>query len=120
VANILKETEAMKHLTGAILLSPLFFTTAAQADSINNLSGAIGDSAEASAQVVAAGGQVAIGAVALPLSVVGSGAEMVGGASQDLADELWDAANAPLIVDQDVVIAVPPPPLKAKTEGARN
>lgn len=110
----------MKYLTGAILLCPIILTASAKADSFNNFSTAIGDSAEASAQVVAAGGQVAIGAVALPLSVVGSGAEMVGGASQALADELWDAANAPLIVDQDVVFAVPPPPLKTKTEGARN
>lgn len=110
----------MKYLTGAILLCPIILTASAKADSFNNLSVAIGDSAEASAQVVAAGGQVAIGAVALPLSVAGSGAEMVGNASQDLADELWDAANAPLTVDQDVVIAVPPPSLNEKAEEARN
>lgn len=106
----------MRYLIAAILMSPFILSASANADSFTNFSEAAGDSAEASSRVIAAGGQVALGAAAIPLSVIGSGADLVGEASHSLSDELWTAANAPLKVDDDVVIAVPPPSLTSTSQ----
>ena len=103
----------MKRLTIVSALSAFLTIGAAHADSVNNFSQAAGDSAEASARVIAAGGQVAVGAVALPLAAAGTIVEGTGSAVGELANDLWDAANTPLEVDDDIVIAQGPPTLSA-------
>lgn len=107
----------MKRIVIAALASGLVFTTSAHADSFKNFSEATGDSANASARVVAAGGQVAIGAVAIPLAASASLVEGTGHAANVIADDLWAAANAPLTVSDDVVIAQPPPSLSGTISG---
>lgn len=80
-----------------------------QADSLGNASQATADSLEAGSRVVAAGGQIALGAVAIPLAAAGTIAEGGGQAATDISGDLWEAANAPLQVDERVVIADPAP-----------
>lgn len=79
------------------------------ADSLGNASQATADSLEAGSRVVAAGGQIALGAVAIPLAAAGAIAEGGGEAATDISGDLWEAANAPLKVDERVVIADPAP-----------
>ena len=94
---------------GIAALAVVAVSACAHADSLNNFSDAVGDSGEASARVTAAGGQVAVGAVAVPLAAVGGLTEATGNAANVIANDLWDIANAPLEVDEDVVIAQPLP-----------
>ena len=102
----------MKRILAAGLVAGLSLFGVAQADSFQNFSEATGDSAQAGARVVAAGGQVAIGAIAVPLAAAGALAEGAGGAANHIADDMWTAANAPLTVSDEVVVAQPPPSLK--------
>ncbi len=99
----------MRHMfttgaTIACLLAPAAF-----ADSAQNLSQAAGDSSEASAQIVAAGGQVALGAVALPLIIGGEITAATGKGAAGGGEMLWDAANAPLKLDDRIALAQPAP-----------
>lgn len=107
----------MKYLIASILAGASLACLPAKADSFNNFSEAIVDSGDASARVIASGGQVALGATAIPLSILGNGADFVGDVSNGISNELWTAANAPLTVDEDVVIAVPPPHLEQSYQG---
>lgn len=84
-------------------------------DSFGNASDATADSIEAGARVVAAGGQIALGAVAIPLAAAGAVAEGGGEAATDISKELWDVANAPLSVDERVAIAQPAPNVPRET-----
>jgi hypothetical protein len=102
------------------LLTPYCFATMAMAalfaqgafaDSFGNASAASADSAEASARLAASGVQVTMGAVAIPLTAVGGLTMEAGEATFDLGLDLWDAANAPLEVSDEVVTALPPPVL---------
>ena len=86
--------------------------------SMKNFSEATADSAEAGSRIVAAGGQVAIGAVAVPLSVVGSLAEGSGEVANEIADDMWETANKPLKVDDDVVVAQDAPRLSSQSDKA--
>lgn len=95
------------------LLTPYCFATLAMAtlvaqgalaDSGQNASNASADSAEASARLAASGVQLTMGAVAVPLVAIGTIAEGTG-------EALWEAANAPLEVSDEVLTAVPPPAL---------
>ncbi|MEL6753432.1 MAG: hypothetical protein AAFO57_05350 [Pseudomonadota bacterium] len=79
------------------------------ADSLGNASEASADSAEAGLRLVASGGQIALGAVAIPLAASGAIAEGTGQAASDISDELWETANSPLKVDDRVVLAQPAP-----------
>jgi len=90
-------------------LAGLAFTGAAMADSLGNMSQAVGDSADASARIVAAGGQVALGAVAIPLAGIGGLSEATGSAATHISNDLWSAANAPLKIEDTVVMAQPAP-----------
>ncbi len=90
-------------------LSGLTITTTATADSLGNMSKAVGDSADASARIVAAGGQVALGAVAIPLAGIGGLSEATGSAATHISNDLWSAANAPLKIEDTVVMAQPAP-----------
>lgn len=95
---------AIAGLTAIAITIPL-----AGADSFRNMSTAVGDSADASARIVASGGQVLVGAVAVPLAAVGGLSEATGQAAGSIASDMWDTANAPLIIDEAVVIAQPAP-----------
>jgi hypothetical protein len=86
---------------------------AEQVESLRNASQATGDSLDASARLVASGGQVVLGAVAVPLAAAGGLLEGTGAAADSIATDLWDAANTPLKVDDAVVMASPPPRLPA-------
>ena len=90
-------------------LTSLGLSGVAAADSFSSLSEATGDSADASARFVASGGQVALGAVAVPLALVGATTESAGSAATTIAGDLWDTANAPLSVDNDIAMAQPLP-----------
>lgn len=107
----------MKRILVAGLLAGVSITATAQADSLQNFSEAGGGSSEAGARVVAAGGQVALGAVAIPLSAVGTIAEEGGGVVNVIAGDLWTAANVPLTVDRDIVVAQPAPSLSGPLIG---
>jgi len=52
-----------KSIYAGLALIALSGASAANADSFNNMSQAVGDSAEASSRVIAAGGQVTLGAM---------------------------------------------------------
>lgn len=99
----------MKRKIAAAAAAALLLVPITMADSSRNMSEAIADSGEASARIVAAGGQIVIGAVAVPLAAVGGLSEATGNAATDISDGLWDAANAPLVVDDAVVMAQPAP-----------
>ena len=92
-------------LTGSVLLVAL----PAHADSFANASEASADSIEASARIVASGGQIALGAVAIPLAASGALAESGGQAATAISKDLWTTANVPLTVDDRVVVAQPAP-----------
>lgn len=81
----------------------------ASADSLGNASQAAADSAEAGSRVVAAGGQIALGAVAIPLAATGAIAEGGGQVATAISGDLWEVANAPLKIDERVVMAQPAP-----------
>lgn len=87
------------------------------ADSFQNASTASADSAEASAELAASGVQLTMGAVAVPIGVLGGISVGVGEATLGISAELWEAANAPLDVTGEVLTAVPAPVLTAT--GAR-
>ncbi len=90
-------------------LAGLAIPITAMADSLGNMSQAVGDSADASARIVAAGGQVALGAVAIPLAGIGGLSEATGSAATHISNDLWSAANAPLKIEDTVVMAQPAP-----------
>jgi hypothetical protein len=100
----------------ALLAGLVAFTVPQGADaqaSMENASNAASDSADASARLVASGGQVVLGAIAVPLAVAGGVAEGTGAVAGDISKDLWDAANAPLVVDDAVAIAQPIPDLRS-------
>lgn len=99
----------MKRKIAAAAAAALALATATMAQSSANMSEAIGDSAEASTRIVAAGGQIVIGAVAVPLALAGGLSEGTGNVAGSLAEGMWDAANAPLTVDEAVVMPQPAP-----------
>ena len=105
----------MKRILTAALISGFSLVGVAQADSFKNMSDAAGDSAEAGSRVAAAGGQVALGAVAVPLAVGGAIAQGAGSVANTIADGLWATANAPLPVDDEVVVAQGAPSIEKKT-----
>lgn len=106
--------KTLKRLAAGTLALSLFATPLANADSLKNFSQATADSVEASGRIVAAGGQIALGAVAVPLAAVGGLSEATGGAANAIAVDLWDAANAPLTVDEAVLMAQPLPEIPAR------
>lgn len=106
-----------KTITFALIgLTSLGLAGMASADSFRNMSEATGDSANASGRVVAAGGQVALGAVAVPLALAGAAVESGGQAATQIAGDMWDVANAPLVVDEDIAMAQPLPELPRAPE----
>lgn len=115
----------LSFLAAAALAAALTAGPAA-ADSLQNASDATGDSLEASARIVASGGQIVLGAVAIPLTAGGGLSEATGEAAADSGEALWQTANAPLVVDDAVMVAAPPPDVprlprdvQAKREGAQ-
>ncbi len=103
----------VRRLLKAGIALPVLMLAAqpALADSGQNASNAAAGSAEASAELVAAGGQVALGAVAVPLAVAGGALWFAGEGALEIGSAAWEAANAPLEVCDEVIMAVPPPKL---------
>ena len=79
-------------------------------DSVQGSSEALADSVEASAQLSAAGVKLTMGAVAIPLGVAAGSVELTGESAGLIANELWTAANAPLVIDDEIIIAPDGPP----------
>lgn len=104
----------------ATMLVAACFADAAFADSLQNFSTASADSAEASARLSASGAQITLGAVAIPLQAVGGLTEAAGTATSWLGEEMWEAANTPLTVSEDVLSAVPPPSLAPAVQGGES
>lgn len=94
----------MKHAYLASTAMALLLATPASGDSLGNASQAVGDSADASARIVASGGQIALGAVAIPLAASGALTEATGEAATEISEDLWATANAPLKVDDRVIV----------------
>lgn len=89
----------------AALLS-LGITSAAGAQSSIQHSGqAVIHSANAFAQSVEGGAKLVSGVVAIPLIAAGA----VGELSGEVGNTLWETANAPLPISDEVVTAGPPP-----------
>lgn len=105
---------------GLILTCTLFTTPALSAGgSLEHSSRALQHSVNAVGYSVTAGAQLVSGAAAIPLGFVGA----VGQMSQDLSEELWDAANAPIgtpLPITDKVVTVGPPPSEAIRPKASN
>ncbi|MDJ0921976.1 MAG: hypothetical protein QNI84_12685 [Henriciella sp.] len=99
------------HYFATLIVSVMAGSGLAHADSFQNASQAAADSAEASARLVASGVQVTLGATAVPLAASGAVANAGGSAANQIAGDLWDAANAPLTVDDDIAMAQPLPRL---------
>ena len=97
----------------ATLLVAALAAEGAFADSFQNASTASKDSAEASARLAVSGVQITLGAVAIPLEAIGGLTAEAGDSVAWLSGQLWDAANEPLTITEDVLTAVPPPVLSA-------
>lgn len=104
---------------GATLFAAVLTSGSAFADSFQNASTASQDSAEASARLAASGAQITLGAVALPLQAAGEVTAAVGQATSSLGAGMWDVANEPLTVSEEVLSAVPPPDLSARPTPAQ-
>lgn len=100
----------------ASVLAAMLLAESAFADSTQNASGASKDSAEASAKLAASGVQLTMGAVAVPLAVVGAAAAGTGEVALAISEGLWAGANAPLEVSDEVLTALPPPVLTEDTK----
>ena len=103
-----------------LLIATALSAPVAMADSFQNMSEATADSVDASARIVASGGQVALGAVAVPLAGLGALAEAGGEAATEISSDLWDVANTPLKVDNAVIVAQPLPDLSAVSPTPRD
>ncbi|WP_140985744.1 hypothetical protein [Asticcacaulis tiandongensis] len=99
----------LKSTLTALTLSALLTSPVLAQGSFENASNASGNSAEASAELALSGVQVALGVVAVPIVIVGAGLDLSGDAASATGGALWDAANAPLEVSQETVIAQPAP-----------
>ncbi len=87
-------------------------------DSLANASKASGDSVVATAELTEAGVKVVAGVVALPFVAAGAVAEGSGHTVREAGQGLWDAANGPLEVSPETVVAQPAPqvPYKAQAQ----
>lgn len=95
----------------ASLLAAALMADGAFADSFQNASTASKDSAEASAELAASGVQLTMGAVAVPLALAGAVTAGAGEVALEVSEGLWEGANAPLNVSDEVLTAVPAPAL---------
>ena len=111
----IREITTPALLAGAAALA-VVHAPIAYADSVTNMSDATGDSLEASSRIVVSGGQVALGAVAIPLALAGEVTGSAGDVATETSDVLWQAANAPLTVDPAVAMAQPAPNVPRDTE----
>ena len=91
-------------MTTAALSAPAF----AQ-DSLANASQASGESLEAAAALSEAGVKVTLGSVAVPLASAAAVTSAAGSTAEAIAGELWDTANSPLHIDDDIILAAPAP-----------
>ncbi|MDC7676309.1 hypothetical protein [Asticcacaulis machinosus] len=99
-----------KALTPAFIVSAALLTSQAQAaDSLDNTSKAAGESVIATAKLAASGVQVVAGVAAIPVMGVGSAAQSTGEILQDSGEAVWTAANTPLEVSDETVVAQPAP-----------
>lgn len=97
-----------KTLSPAIIVGAALLTSQAQAaDSVENTSNAAGESVIATAKLAASGVQVVAGVAAIPVMGVGSAAQSTGEILQDSGEAVWTAANTPLEVSDDTVVAQP-------------
>lgn len=109
-----------KALPSAIVLSTALITTQAQAaDSLDNTSKAAGDSVIATAKLAASGVQVVAGVAAIPVMGVGSAAQSTGEILQDSGEAVWTAANTPLEVSDETVVAQPAPAVPYEAQPAK-
>ncbi|WAC46870.1 hypothetical protein OVA03_09080 [Asticcacaulis sp. SL142] len=111
----------LKPFYTALLISACLTTSALAQDSVTNTSDASGESAVATAQLTSAGVQVASGVVAIPVVIAGSAAESTGMVARSSGEALWEAANTPLEVSPETVVAQPAPqvPYDAKTQAGQ-
>ncbi len=115
----------MNRLIGAAVLAASFLTVPACAQSLRTASQASEASLNASEQaaqsvalLTASGVQATFGVVAVPLGLTGAGLESTGASLRGAGEAMWDGANTPIIIDEDVVVAAAPPqvPFEAQAE----
>ncbi len=88
----------------------------AAADSLRNTSAATSDSVDASTRLAASSGQIVLGAVAVPLKISGAVTETIGKGATEAGHALSEAANAPLEVSDETLVAQPPPRFDRPTD----
>lgn len=98
----------MKHtfLKAVLLSASVFFAFSAQASGpFNDSSRAIEHSAQAALYASSAGVKSVAVAASLPLMAIG----VVGDLADSAAEALWESANQPLEIGEDVYTRLPPP-----------
>lgn len=106
----------MRAIAAAIFMTAAGLA-AAHAQSVENTSAAVAESAEGAAALAEAGVRATAGSVAVPLASAGAASEIagevpasVGVAAGDAAGALWEAANTPLTIGDEVIVAADAPP----------
>lgn len=106
----------MKHLTPAIAAAALFAVPGLAQESAQNASDGSEQSAQGSEQLAEAaavltgsGIQVVMGAAALPIASAAVTLDSAGEVTMGVADVMWEGANAPLVIDDAVIMAGPAP-----------
>jgi hypothetical protein len=102
-----------KYLVSIVTPMLLLLSGMAHANgSLQHFSNAVDHSAQAVAHSSAAGIKLVSGAVAIPLMIGGE----IGKASGDIGEALWDDANTPLLITDDVMTIGPSPAKAMKDE----
>lgn len=116
-----KRNHMKKRLSAslALLFAVSLSGQAIAQDSATDVSKATGDSAVASAKLTAAGVKAVVGVVALPVIAVGSTAESAGHVTSESGQAVWAAANAPLEVSPETVVAQPVPAVPYNAQGVQ-
>jgi hypothetical protein len=96
-----------------------FYGQAMAQDSATDVSQATGDSVVASAKLTAAGVKAVAGVVALPVISVGVITESAGHITADSGQAVWTAANTPLDVSPETVVAQPVPTVPYNAQGTQ-
>lgn len=100
----------MKQFSTAAAVAALCAAPAAYAQSVDDSSEAVAGSGEAAAKLSAAGVKTAVGSAAVPLGSAAATTTLAGASAGAVAEGMWESANAPLKVDDEVVLQADPPP----------
>lgn len=100
----------MKSLSVALVAAGALAGASLAQDSVDTASTASEETVEALAAVSEAGVKLTTGSVAVPLAGSAAAAGAGASAADTIATDLWDSANEPLAVADEVVLQADPPP----------